>query len=60
VTDIREFMGRPFTHCTMCGAKWEAGCKPPCINAPGTWGPLPTEEEADRLCAADERRAEGR
>ena len=59
MTDIREFMGHTPTHCTICGARRFAGemCKPPCINAPGG---LPTEEDAERLCAEDERRAEGR
>lgn len=60
MTDIREFMGYAPTHCTICGAKRPERCKLPCINAPATWGPLPTEEEADALCAADERRGEGR
>lgn len=60
VSDIREFMGHAPTHCTICGARWGDGCKPPCINAPATWGPGPTEEEAEALCAADERKAEGR
>lgn len=58
--DIREFTGHAPTHCTICGAKWEQGCKPPCINAPATWGPMSTEDEADALCSADERKAEGR
>lgn len=55
MTDIREFMGQAPTHCTICGSRWDDGCAPPCINAPATWGPPPTEEEADALCAEDER-----
>lgn len=51
MTDIRAFAGFAPTHCTVCGSKWEAGCKAPCINAPQVTTPS-TQGEADHPQAA--------